>query len=112
MMDISKARRLVELEKEGQKVLVTLWDGDKITCCQTTSEARSSCESCQGDEQICEEYIDYLKEKGFKVTEIELADLDFAGSLPSFLEMTKGGSHAEALGVENLPESERALPEG
>lgn len=84
-MDISKARRLVELEKDGRKILVTLWDGEKITTCATIEEAKQHCETCQGDDELCNSYVEYLKEKGYQANEIELGE-DIEKTLPKFLE--------------------------
>lgn len=82
-MDITKARKVVELSKEGKKILVTLWD-DKISTCVVEDE-RQYCESCQGDEEICNDYINYLKEKGYEATEVALG-VEVEESLPRFLE--------------------------
>jgi len=84
-MDISKARRLVELEKDGRKILVTLWEGEQITTCATAEETKQHCETCQGDDELCSSYIDYLKGKGYQATEIELAEA-VEETLPKFLE--------------------------
>lgn len=84
-MDISMARRLVELEKEGRKVLVALWEGDTITACATAEEAKQACEICQGDDELCNSYIEYLKGKGYQATEIELGEKVEEG-LPGFLQ--------------------------
>jgi len=83
-MDITKARRLVKLSKEGREVLVTLWD-DKISTCVVEDE-KQYCESCQGDEAICSDFINYLKEKGYEATEVALGELGDEESLPKFLE--------------------------
>jgi len=96
-MDISKARRLVELEKEGRKILLTLWEGNLISSCVTeepppTSSlefpppaAKQFCETCQCNDEICQEYIDHLKAQGYGATEIKLGELEDAESLPKFL---------------------------
>jgi len=83
-MDISKARRLVELEKEGRKILLTLWEGNLISSCVEDQE-KKYCETCQCDDEICQEYIDHLKAKGYGATEITLGEVP-AESLPKFLE--------------------------
>ena len=85
-MDISKARRVIELEKEGHTILVTLWEGDRISSCATGDTKAQSCETCQGDEEMCNRWVDHLKEKGYQATEIELAELPVEDSLPRFLE--------------------------
>ena len=84
-MDISRARRLVELEKEGRKILVTLWEGEKITTCATTEESKQQCETCQGDDELCDSYVDFLREKGYQATEIELGG-GIEENLPKFLQ--------------------------
>ena len=84
-MDISKARRLIELDKEGSKILLTLWEGNKISSCVEEQE-KKYCETCQCDDEICQEYIDHLKTQGYGVTEIQLGELGAAESLPKFLE--------------------------
>lgn len=100
-MDISKARRLVELEKEGRKILVTLWEGEQITTCATSEEAnKQHCETCQGDDELCSSYIDYLKTKGYQATEIELTEA-VEETLPKFLEERKIADK-----VESVPETE------
>ncbi|MBA7533540.1 hypothetical protein ES705_25780 [subsurface metagenome] len=96
-MDISKARRLVELEKEGRKILLTLWEGNLISSCVTeepppTSSlefpppaAKQFCETCQCDDKVCQEYIEHMKAQGYGATEIKLGELEDAESLPKFL---------------------------
>lgn len=84
-MDITKAKKVVELTKEGKKILVTLWEGDKISSCIEEAETQT-CETCQGDDQLCEEYINHLKERGYQATEVELGELGIEESLPQFLE--------------------------
>ena len=86
-MDISKAKKLIELEKEGRKILLTLWEGDQISSCVIGSEEkRQYCESCQGDEELCRDYVEHLKSQGYEATEIELGELELEESLPKFLE--------------------------
>ena len=84
-MDVSKARRLVELEKDGRKVLLTLWEGNQISSCVEEKE-KKFCETCQCDDEVCQEYIDHLKGQGYGATEIQLGELGAAESLPKFLE--------------------------
>jgi len=88
-MDISKARRLVEMEKEGRKILLTLWEGNLISSCVEEKE-KKYCETCHCDDGICQEYIDHLKSQGYGATEIELGELEAAESLPKFLEERRG----------------------
>jgi len=85
LVDISKARRLVELEKEGRKILLTLWEGNRISSCVEEQE-KKYCETCQCDDEICQEYIEHLKSQGYGATEITLGELEAAESLPKFLE--------------------------
>jgi len=86
-VDISKAKKVVELEKDGRKILVTLWEGDQISSCVTGEDNRKQyCETCQGNEELCNEWLNHLKEKGYEATEIELSELKLEESLPKFLE--------------------------
>lgn len=84
-MDISKARRLIELTKGDRKILVTLWESGQISNCVTDQEMQS-CESCQGDGQLCEEWVNYLKEQGYEASEVALGELPAEESLPKFIE--------------------------
>jgi len=99
-MDISKARRLVELEKEGRKILLTLWDGNLISSCVEEKE-KKYCETCHCNDEICQEYIDHLKSQGYGATEIKLGELEGAESLPKFLEKRVG-----VVKIEPVPETE------
>jgi len=92
-MDISKARRLVELEKEGRKILLTLWEGNLISSCIEEKE-KKYCETCQCDDEICQEYIDHLKSQGYGATEVILGELEAAESLPKFLEEREASAGA------------------
>lgn len=91
-MDTTKAKKVVELTKEGRKMLVTLWEGDKISTC-VTEEQMQTCQTCQGDDQLCNQFVEYLKEKGYQAAEVELGELEVEESLPRFLE--RGVSEAE-----------------
>ena len=114
-MDISKARRLVELEKDGRKILLTLWEGNQISSCLEDKEEKY-CETCQCDDEICQEYIDHLKAKGYGATEIKLGEVA-AESLPTFIQErevaaeiepvseTEEIEHAESQTVEAVPGS-------
>jgi len=102
-MDITKAKKVFELTKEGKKVLVTLWDEGKISSCVVADE-KQYCESCQGDEQLCSDFIDYLKEKGYEATEVPLGELEVEESLPKFLEGR--GVPSESAEVEKGAEEE------
>ena len=88
-MSISKAKKLVHLSKDNKKILVTLWDGGKISSCVEDSvedRKKHYCETCEGDEELCNSWIDHLKGRGYEATEIELADLNLDESLPRFSE--------------------------
>lgn len=84
-MDISKARRLVELEKEGRKVLLTLYEGNLVSSCIEEQE-KKFCETCQCEDGVCQEYIEHMKAQGYQATEIELGELELEESLPRFLQ--------------------------
>lgn len=95
-MDITKAKRVIELSKDNRKILLTLWEGDKISSCVTEESPeilakKQRCESCEGDEEVCNDYINHLKEQGYQATEIELGELEIEESLPAFLK-TRGGT--------------------
>lgn len=102
-MDLTKAKRVVELEKEGRKILVTLWEGDKITSC-VTEEQTQTCQTCQGDDQLCNEFVDYLKEKGYEASEVELGELEVEESLPRFLEQREVRAEVEPIVEESAEE--------
>ena len=84
-MDITKAKKLIELEKEGRKILITLYEGGQISSC-VEAEAKKYCETCQADDELCQEWIEHLKSQGYQATEIELGELELEESLPKFLE--------------------------
>jgi hypothetical protein len=83
-MDITKAKKVIELSKDNRKILVTVYDNQVSSCVEM--EAKKYCESCQCDEQTCGEWIEYLKGKGYSATEVELGELGLEESLPKFLE--------------------------
>ena len=97
-MGITKAKKVIELSKDNKKILVTLWEGDKISSCVTEEPSPTStlefpppvakqyCETCQCDDETCQEWINHLKEKGYQATEIKLGELELEESLPKFLE--------------------------
>jgi len=88
-MDISKAKKLVQLSKDNRKISVTLWDGGKISSCveeNIEDKKKHYCETCEGDDELCNSWIDHLKGRGYEATEIELADLHPDESLPRFSE--------------------------
>lgn len=84
-MDITKAKKVVELSKDKKKILVTLWEGDRISSC-VEEEKRQVCETCEGDDALCSEYVKHLVDRGYQATEIELGELEAEESLPRFLE--------------------------
>lgn len=88
-MEITSAKRVIELSKDNRRILVTLWDGDKISSCVTeeTKEApaQSRCETCQGDDEFCNQYVEHLRGQGYQVNEVELGELEIEESLPEFL---------------------------
>jgi len=88
-MDISKAKRVVELGKPGslRRIFITVWEGDRISSCvKEADEPKQYCETCEGDDALCNEFVEHLKEKGYQATEIELGELELEESLPKFLE--------------------------
>jgi len=100
-MDITKARKLVKLTKEDREILVTLWDGDKISSCMIEEDRKQTCETCQGDEECCRSWIEHLKEKGYRATEIELGEIGLEESLPRFLEEKESADKPEVVSAEN-----------
>jgi len=130
-MDISKAKKLVELEKDNRKILVTLYEGGQISSC-IEEEAKKYCESCQGDDELCRDYVEHLKSQGYQATEIELGELELEESLPKFLEQREeqvvssedvgkveeilgepeGDKHAVSGADESLSGGSEASPEG
>lgn len=84
-MDITKAKKVFELKRDDRKILVTLWEGDKISSC-VEEENTQKCESCEGNEELCQEYINHLKEQGYEAREVALGELELEESLPRFLE--------------------------
>lgn len=83
-----KALKVVELTKDDKKVIVTLWDSNLISSCVEEVETQQ-CDSCQGDEKACSDFVDYLKEKGYGAKEVALGELGDEESLPKFLEEKK-----------------------
>ncbi|GAH84625.1 unnamed protein product, partial [marine sediment metagenome] len=43
------------------------------------------CETCEGDDALCNEFVEHLKSQGYEATEIELGELELEESLPKFL---------------------------
>lgn len=113
-MDKSKAEKLVELEKGDRKILVTLWGNGQISSC-VEEATKKYCENCQGDEALCNEYIEHLKSQGYQATEIELGELGLEESLPRFLEereITVKPEVAVAVQPGNVVEEDIPEPEG
>jgi len=116
-VDISKAKRVFELSKDNKKIFVTLWEGDKISSCITEEPPLTSnlefppsmpkqyCETCQCDDETCQDWIAHLKERGYQATEIELGELGLEESLPRFLEQREENTHADARAAEAIPGS-------
>ncbi|MBA7677925.1 hypothetical protein ES703_86192 [subsurface metagenome] len=100
-MDISKAKKVVELEKDGRKILVTLYEGGQVSSC-VEEETKKYCETCQCDDETCQEWINHLKGKGYQATEIELAELGLEESLPKFLEEREVRAHPVVETEENV----------
>jgi len=97
-MDTTKAKKLVELTKGDRKILVTVYEGGQVSSCIEDEAKKKYCETCQADDELCQEWIEHLKEKGYEATEIELGELEAAESLPKFLEereITEGGDERE-----------------
>ncbi|KKN87021.1 hypothetical protein LCGC14_0262900 [marine sediment metagenome] len=84
-MSITKAKKLIELEKDGRKILVTLYEGGQVSSC-VEEETKRYCETCECDDETCQEWVESLKAKGYQATEIELGELALEESLPKFLE--------------------------
>ena len=84
-MDISKARKVVELTKDNRKILITIYEGGQVSSC-IEDEAKKYCETCQCDEGLCQEYIEDMKTRGYQATEVELGELELEESLPKFLQ--------------------------
>jgi len=84
-MDISKARKVVELTKDKTKILITIYEGGQVSSC-IEDEAKKYCETCQCDEGLCQEYIEDMKTRGYQATEVELGELELEESLPKFLQ--------------------------
>jgi len=85
-VDITKARKLVELTKGDRKILITVYEGGQVSSC-IEDEAKKYCETCQADDETCQQWIEHLKEKGYEATEIELGELELEESLPKFIEL-------------------------
>ena len=97
-MDITKAKKVFELSKDNRKILVTLYEDGQVSSCVTekpppteslefpTPVAKQYCETCQCDDETCQEWVESLKARGYQATEIELGELELEESLPKFLD--------------------------
>lgn len=83
-METSQAKRVVELKKGDTRILVTVLEGDEVASC-VEEENKKYCETCQCDDETCQEWIDHLKSQGYQATEIELGELGLEESLPRFM---------------------------
>ncbi len=120
-MDISKAKKLVELTKGDRKILVTVYEGGQVSSCVTEKPplteslefpplvAKQYCETCQADDETCRQWIEHLKKKGYQATEIELSELGLEESLPKFLEENV---HANIEAAEAVPGSPGEIQPG
>ena len=97
-MDISKAKKVVELTKGDRKILVTVYEGGQVSSC-IEAEAKKYCETCQADDELCQQWIEHLKGKGYQATEIELGELGLEESLPKFLEQREVTVKPEVVAV-------------
>lgn len=135
-MDIRKAKKFIELSKDNRKILVTLYEGGQVSSCVTeepppTSSlefpppaAKQYCETCQCNDETCQEYIEHLKSQGYGATEIELGELEATESLPKFLKErevsvrahpvveTEENVHADIEAAEAVPGSPGELQPG
>jgi len=100
-VDISKAKKLVELTKGDRKILVTIYEGGQVSSCIEDEAKKSYCETCQADDETCRQWIEHLKSQGYEATEIELGELEIEESLPKFLEQREAAVKPEiAIAVE------------
>lgn len=95
-MEISKARKLVELTKGDKKIMVTIFEGGQVSSC-IEDEAKKYCETCQCDDQTCLAWLNHLRDKGYQATEVELGELALEESLPKFLEQREAPVEPEVV---------------
>jgi len=113
-MDISKAKKVTELTKGDRKILVTVYEGGQVSSCIEV-ETKKYCETCQADDELCQEWIEHLKSQGYEATEIELGELGLEESLPKFIEQREVTVKPEVVAVvepSNVVESEEKQEEG
>lgn len=84
-MDITKPKKVIELTKDNRKILLTLWDGNNISSCVEEAD-KKYCESCQGDDDVCRDYVEHLKSRGYTATEVEMREPEAVESLPRFMQ--------------------------
>ena len=97
-MDISKAKKVVELTRGDRKILITVYEGGQVSSC-IEAEAKKYCETCQADDELCQQWIEHLKGKGYQAIEIELGELGLEESLPKFLEQREATVKPEVVAV-------------
>ena len=85
-MGITKAKKLVELTRGDRKIRVTVYEGGQVSSCIEDEAKKKYCETCQADDETCQQWIEHLKSKGYEATEIEMGELELEESLPKFLE--------------------------
>jgi len=85
-VDTTKAKKLIELTRGDRKILVTVYAGGQVSSCIEDEAKKKYCETCQADDETCQQWIEHLKKKGYEATEIELGELELEESLPKFLE--------------------------
>ena len=104
-MDISKAKKVTELTKGDRKILITVYEGGQVSSC-IEAEAKKYCETCQADDETCQEWIEHLKSQGYEATEIEVGELEPEESLPKFLEDRRAAAaEAEPPAIPQSPTS-------
>jgi hypothetical protein len=104
----SQAKRVVELKKGDTRILVTVLEGNEVASC-VEEENKKYCETCQCDDETCQEWINHLESQGYQATEIELGELGLEESLPRFLEQREpvaAPAAAPAVETEAVPPAE------
>jgi len=114
-VDISKAKKFVELTRGDKKILVTIYEGGQVSSCVEDEAKKSYCETCLADDELCQEWIEHLKSQGYQATEIELGELELGEleleeSLPKFLEEREAAVEPK-VAVEVQPDSVVVEPE-
>lgn len=83
-MDIKKAKRLIELRRDDRRIVVTQFENE-VSSCVIEAEKRQRCETCAANDEACNAWLDHLKEQGYEVKEIDLADTEVQESLSRFM---------------------------